>query len=148
MGITLEISNKSDAEFRLKNNLDEIKHLSSRLKQVAKKFGINKIDLHDINLVLEEWFTNLILHGGASHGNKEIKVKIRVTEEKVYIEVTDEGKYFNPKEFNLPDLNQPLEKRIPGGIGLHLILKLMDKINYKQEDGKNVLRLEKFRSID
>jgi serine/threonine-protein kinase RsbW len=144
----VEDINKFTAEFRLKSQLEDINQLSSHLEQISGKFSLNKNDFHDVHLVLEEWFTNLILHGSEGRGKKEIVVQVHVTEEKVILIVTDEGKYFNPKEFTLPDLNQPLEKRVPGGIGLHLIFKLMDKIAYKRENDRNVLRLEKFRSID
>ncbi len=132
-------------EFVLKNNLKELKNLSANLDEYFTRLGLNKLDLHDINLVLEEWFTNLINHG-YEHGDiSKIRITIKVNTKEFFITVSDEGKYFDPREFELPDLNQPLENRDVGGIGLHLIFKLMDSISYHRQNNINILQLQRHR---
>ena len=120
-------------EFSLKNDLNEISRLSSQLKKISVRFVLSKIDSHDINLVLEEWFTNLVRHGYQKSEESEITVRITISDTTCHLTISDEGRYFNPRQFNLPDLNKNLDERVPGGLGLHLIFKLMDSISYKKE---------------
>ena len=44
-----------------------------------------------------------------------------------------------------PDLTLPLEQRTPGGLGIHLMRNVMDRLQYRHEAGHNTLRLEKVR---
>ena len=55
----------------------------------------------------------------------------------------DSGVPFNPLEQADPDVNAPLEQRKIGGLGLFLVRKTMDKLNYVYENGQNVLTVIK-----
>jgi len=59
------------------------------------------------------------------------------------VEVSDNGKPFNPLDHPEPDLNQPLEERPIGGLGIHLIRKFVDQLAYRRDAGRNILTLRK-----
>lgn len=59
------------------------------------------------------------------------------------IVLKDAGVRFNPLEKADPDVNAPIEDRQIGGLGIFLCKNLMDNINYKYEDGCNVLTMQK-----
>ena len=61
----------------------------------------------------------------------------------VVVQVEDEGRPFNPLEAPPVDLDAPIEGRPIGGLGIHLIRSLMDAIEYRHEDGRNVLVMRK-----
>jgi sigma-B regulation protein RsbU (phosphoserine phosphatase) len=50
---------------------------------------------------------------------------------------SDRGRAFNPLENQEPDINLPLEKREPGGLGLLIVKKTMDTMQYNRENGTN-----------
>jgi anti-sigma regulatory factor (Ser/Thr protein kinase) len=50
---------------------------------------------------------------------------------------------FDPTEAGDMDADQPLSERTPGGIGLHLVRKVMDSVTYEHRDGAAYLRLSK-----
>jgi sigma-B regulation protein RsbU (phosphoserine phosphatase) len=56
---------------------------------------------------------------------------------------SDRGRAFNPLEYAEPDINLPLEEREPGGLGLLIVKKTMDTIQYDRENGTNRLTLGK-----
>jgi len=56
---------------------------------------------------------------------------------------SDRGRPFNPLEYAEPDINLPLEEREPGGLGLLIVRKTMDTIEYNRENGTNRLTLGK-----
>ncbi|MBQ3732433.1 MAG: ATP-binding protein [Bacteroidales bacterium] len=59
------------------------------------------------------------------------------------IELRDAGTPFNPLEKEDPDVNQSAEEREVGGLGIFLCKKMMDSIEYRYEDGNNVLTMTK-----
>jgi len=59
--------------------------------------------------------------------------------------VIDNGHPFDPTAAPEPDLSLPLERRRPGGLGIHLMRSMMDRVHYRRSDGSNILRLEKAR---
>lgn len=59
------------------------------------------------------------------------------------IELRDAGIPFNPLEQDEPDISLSAEDRKIGGLGIFLCKKMMDSINYRYEDGNNVLTMTK-----
>jgi anti-sigma regulatory factor (Ser/Thr protein kinase) len=55
----------------------------------------------------------------------------------------DKGRPFNPLEYPEPDINLPLEQRQTGGLGLLIVKKTMDTIQYRGENGINCLEFSK-----
>ena len=55
----------------------------------------------------------------------------------------DKGKAFDPLLVCKPDITAPLSQRRPGGLGIHIVKKLMDSVSYRYEDGQNILTIEK-----
>jgi serine/threonine-protein kinase RsbW len=57
--------------------------------------------------------------------------------------VEDDGQPFNPLEAPEVDTTKPLEERTIGGLGIHIVRKLMDGLEYQRHEGKNLLVLKK-----
>ena len=60
--------------------------------------------------------------------------------------VEDDGKPFNPLEAEDPAVSQDLDSINIGGLGIHLVKKMMDDIDYQRVKGKNRLILKKCMS--
>jgi serine/threonine-protein kinase RsbW len=118
-----------------------------RLNRVVRQFG----DLHEIpsrtlyavNLALDEVLTNVVRHGFDDHTGQELVAHLAARSDELTTEVTDPGRAFNPLEVAPPDLTAPLAERALGGLGIHLVRSLMDSVEYRRENGKNVLTLRK-----
>ena len=59
------------------------------------------------------------------------------------IELRDAGVPFNPLEKADPDVTLPADEREVGGLGIYLCKKMMDSIEYRYEDGNNLLIMKK-----
>lgn len=94
-----------------------------------------------ISLVVDELAQNVVDYAyNDAPGDVEVAVISR--DETVVIEITDEGKPFDPlTEAPDPDLTSPLESRPIGGLGVHLTKTLMDDVEYRRESGQNRLRI-------
>jgi serine/threonine-protein kinase RsbW len=59
------------------------------------------------------------------------------------VTVTDDGHPFNPLDLPEPDTSLPMEDRPIGGLGIHLLRKMSDRMEYERRDGKNQVTLRK-----
>ena len=94
-------------------------------------------------LALEELVTNSIKYGYDDQDEHVIQVQVELALEGVTIVVEDDGHPFNPLEQVEPDMNLPLDQRPIGGLGLHLLRKLSDRMDYAWQNGRNRVTLHK-----
>ena len=66
-----------------------------------------------------------------------------LVDNELVVKVEDDGREFNPLELPEPDLEQKLEERPIGGLGIHLVRNLMDELDYKRTHNKNILTMKK-----
>jgi serine/threonine-protein kinase RsbW len=59
------------------------------------------------------------------------------------VEIIDDGIPFDPTSLKKPDLTLPAEERPIGGLGIFLITKIMDSVNYTRNNNQNILTLIK-----
>jgi serine/threonine-protein kinase RsbW len=72
-------------------------------------------------------------------------VRLSAEPGEIKAEVEDDGEPFNPLEAPEPDTEKSLEERTIGGLGIHLVRKLMDRLEYKREGERNLLTVRKYR---
>ena len=118
-----------------------------RLNQLVRRFGelheIPSRALYAVNLALDEVVTNVVLYGFEISAGQEVAVRVETTGDDLRSEVVDGGREFNPLDAPLPDLTAALEERALGGLGIHLVRSLMDRVEYRRENAKNVLTMRK-----
>jgi anti-sigma regulatory factor (Ser/Thr protein kinase) len=95
------------------------------------------------NLAIEELVTNCIKYGYADAAEHIIEVELKLSRGELVITVTDDGRPFNPLTAPEPDTNLPVLERPIGGLGLQLLRKMSDRMDYARTDGKNQLTLRK-----
>ena len=94
-----------------------------------------------IAIAVEEVFVN-IAHYAYGSELGEVLIRIAVSEEAV-IEFEDKGKPYNPLEKDDPDITMGAEERELGGLGIFMVKNIMDEVEYRQEEHKNILRIQK-----
>ena len=76
-------------------------------------------------------------------GKVKIVSQLKDNPERLCIEFSDQGVPFNPLEKPDPDITLSAEERNIGGLGIFLTKKFMDKVEYRFENGSNILYIEK-----
>ena len=97
----------------------------------------------EINLGLDELFTNIISYGFEDESEHQIKFSLAKAEETLVVEIEDDGIPFNPLDANGPGVARDLDSIDIGGLGIHLVKKMMDDIDYQRVEGRNKLILKK-----
>ncbi len=116
------------------DNLLEVRDFVS---DAAKQFGFSDEDIANIVLAVDEACTNIIKHAYQYAPDKEISVSIVRNNGTFEVRIKDNGKNFDPNVLRPPDLKQNLSHHRRGGLGVYLMKKLMDKVEYHFTEGKS-----------
>jgi serine/threonine-protein kinase RsbW len=131
-------------EVKLHKDLSELDRLHRTLTEFGGQHGLPDNVLHDLKLALEEIVTNIISYGYTDSREHEIRVRLGIEPAQVRVEVEDNGKPFNLLEAPEADTIKSVEDRAIGGLGIHLVRKLTDGLEYRRHEGKNLLVMRKY----
>jgi serine/threonine-protein kinase RsbW len=134
---------RNNLSFKLKNNISELDKLGRKLSTFGNKIGLSKKCIFQINLALDELFTNIVSYGFPDESPQWISVALSHVNGKIRVEMEDTGIPFDPASAETPDPITEIENCKVGGLGLHLVKKIMDEITYQRCDEKNITTLVK-----
>jgi anti-sigma regulatory factor (Ser/Thr protein kinase) len=110
----------------------------------AEVHGLPLQSIFNVNLALDEVVTNIIRYAYNDNGLPHpIVVRLTFEEGVLAARVEDDGRAFNPLEAPAPDIDAPIEERPIGGLGIHLARSVMDSVEYRRDDGRNVFIMRK-----
>ena len=108
----------------------------------AEQHGIDPGDRNRVTILLEELVTNLYAHGSVERsGGCTAEIALSLEQDRLSIEFSDNGKPFDPLAHPLPDLEVPVEARLPGKLGLHILRAFVDEAIYRRNGDRNVLQM-------
>ena len=119
--------------FELKSDLDELETLCQHLNHFGEITGLSEACIHDMNICLDEMFTNIVSYGFEDDLEHIISFTINLDNLELTLIIEDDG-------ITPPDL---IDVRIVG-LGIHIVRKLMNAISYKRESNKNKFTMTKF----
>lgn len=100
--------------------------------------------MHQIDMAVDEIFSNIALYAyNGRAGSAAVQVEINERTPAAILTFTDKGKPFNPLEREDPDVTLPAAERELGGLGIYLVKKTMDQMEYEYRKGTNRLRIVK-----
>jgi serine/threonine-protein kinase RsbW len=121
--------------------LEYFEEFQTSIAQYAREQGFGPKQIGEIELVLEEALVN-VFHYAYQETKGEVEVVCQVDpEERLVIEIIDQGVPFNPLLKDDPDLALDISERNIGGLGIYFIKTLMDDVYYRREGDKNILTL-------
>ena len=129
--------------FGLKNDLAELDVLRHHVENFGQTVGLSENCLFEINLCLDELFTNIVSYGFDDDRHHLIQFTLQLDGDVLVLDVEDGGIPFNPldkKESRVPFDQKNIKI---GGLGIHIVKKLTNDICYQRSRGKNHLTLKK-----
>ncbi len=127
----------------LRNHLSELGRMSEAVSAWCRENAVSAAAEFQVTLALDEIVSNVIRYGWKDDGEHQLHVRLSRLENELRVEVEDDGTPFNPLEVPAADVNRPLDERPVGRLGIHLVRQVMDGLDYRRLDGKNLLVMKK-----
>ena len=124
-----------------------LSELRGFLQEQLDKTTLSEIVRHQVTLAVEEVCANLIIHSHGCNPKDHIFLEVKDLKDKLIFEITDSGEAFNLLDYEVPDLKKVMIEKRKGGLGIILVKRIMDEIQFESSNGINICRLIKwFRS--
>ena len=115
---------------KFKRSFDGLRNIVAMTETIFREAGLQAELRHVVDLATEELFVNMVTYNTES--DDDILIEMRSHEHGVEVSLTDYNvNRFDPTVAGQVDVDAPLDERAPGGLGLYLVLKMVDSIHYE-----------------
>jgi anti-anti-sigma factor len=125
----------------------EIARVNVAFAEFADAHGLPASVRRSMHVALDELLTNTCEYGFAGQegrrGGGEVTVEAELSTDRVSVTLTDDGRPFDPFGVSAPDTALPVEERRIGGLGIHLVRRMMDEVSYHRRADRNIVVLTK-----
>ena len=128
---------------RIENDLSEIAKVDEKLDELAERFGMPPAIAATFHIIFDDLLNNVISYGFNDDQRHFIDISLELTANSLIVSIADDGMPFNPLAETAPDTKLSIEDRQIGGLGIHLVINMVDDISYRRTADKNVLTLTK-----
>lgn len=128
-----------DIAITVNPTMETVSQIAAFVEEEMEKLEISPKISMKLMIAVDEIYSNIIRYSGAS----EATIKIEKTEKELYFWFIDNGKPYNPLDAEEPDITKSSEDRKIGGLGIFMVRKMLNNVEYKYIDGKNILKLTK-----
>lgn len=111
--------------------------VSEFAKSLTEKLAVVPKVANKVSIAVDEIYSNIINYSGAELATISYEIK----DGRLYITLTDDGIPYNPLEAEEPDITLSAEERKIGGLGIFMVKKMTESMEYTYEDEKNILKL-------
>lgn len=123
----------------MRNSLKELAALIDKASAFLESQSLPGPAYYKASLVLEEVLTNIVKYGFEDALEHEISVLLAVDDADLVIRFVDDGREFDPLAVPPPAMKESLEESSEGGLGVYLVRKSVNSIEYYRDQSKNVL---------
>ena len=117
-------------EQKFKRSFAELKNIVTMTETIFRQEGLQADLRNVVDLATEELFVNMVTYD--TETDEDILIEMVPHEHGIEVSLTDYNVgRFDPTSAGNVDVNAPLEERTPGGLGLYLVLKMVDSIHYE-----------------
>lgn len=140
------MKNEIDIQIKVPNQtryLSLIGRIGEDLARQLQGFKGDREDLaNQLNVVLTEAMVNAIRHANAGDPDKQVDIRITISDNELLLQVFDQGQGFDLNSIQDPDFDEE-ELLETGGRGIYIMRALMDSVVYRKIPGGNVLEIRK-----
>ncbi len=135
-----------EKQMRVPAHIDYLSEIRDFITNLGDRHRLSDTIIKSFKLAIDEAATNVIRHAYRDveePGNLTLRATIR--KESMTVCIIDQGKFFDPRNVKDPDLDRYVKMGKKGGLGVFLMRKIMDDVEYRATDEGNMLCLTKNR---
>lgn len=133
-------------ELKVPADISNLGKMRDFISKIGRKYGVSDTVINSFKMAIDEAGTNIIRHAYRDWEGF-ITIRMIIRETNVTVSLIDQGRTFDPRNVKDPDLNRYVDIGKKGGLGIFIIRKVIDDINYRKTVEGNELRLTKNREI-
>lgn len=123
---------------KFKRSFDELKNIVTMTEVLFREEGLPPGLRNVVDLATEELFVNMVTYN--TETNEDILIQMEPHEYGVEVRLTDyDVERFDPTVVGPIDVDAPLDERTPGGLGLYLVMKMVDSIHYEYRNRQSTI---------
>lgn len=111
----------------------------------AVSAGFSESEVEKLKIAVDEACTNVIEHAYGGKKEHAIDIALIVEPDRLTVRIRDTGSRFDPDVYREPDLLQFAKSKKAGGFGVHIMRKLMDRVEFRTRGDVNECCLVKYR---
>ena len=135
MASSVEAPTGNTLKLSIKNEVSEFKALNASLAQFLAAHEVPSRAAYTVDLAVEELVMNVIRYAFIDDDTHSIDIEIEIDGDQVVLRIADEGRPFDPREN--PELDLDADDRQVGGLGLYLVVDMVDMLKYQRVDEQN-----------
>ncbi|MFD1185423.1 ATP-binding protein [Pontibacter rugosus] len=120
-----------------------LKLIRDFVTEYLRTLALSDILMNQIVLAVDEICANLIIHANHENPEKHITLTIHKLKGQVKFEITDEGVAFERSNYKEPNIEEHIRIGKKGGVGIALVNRIMDKVEFSTKGNKNICLLYK-----
>jgi len=124
-------------------DLGEVARVQAALAEFAQAHAVPAPIRRSVSVALDELLTNTISYGFAGREGGEVAIAVELGADRLSVTLTDDGKPFDPFGAAAPDTAGSVAERQMGGLGIHLVRRMMDEVSYQRRADRNVVVMAK-----
>jgi serine/threonine-protein kinase RsbW len=132
--------------YRFPARFEYLDDVRSHVAAVARAAGFSDKSVYAVQLAADEAASNIIEHAYVGEPDAWFEMNCEFSDDRLVVTFTDHGKSFDFSKVQKPDVKADLSDRRIGGLGVYLMQKLMDNVQYRSTGSENVLTLIKRKS--
>ena len=114
------------------------------VEQTLSSYSISDIEVHKLVLAVDEVCANLIIHANNCNTDEHLELVVDVNpKSQITFIIKDKGIGFDMTHYEEPELDELVSSKRKGGLGLKLVKRIMDKIEFSTEKNHNICKLVK-----
>jgi len=128
----------------ISSEMKNLSAISDMVSNFAKEAGLSDDDTFALQMATDEACANVIEHAYNGRPDGIVRIECRLADDEVILIIRDRGQPFDPQSVPRPDMTAPLSKRHEGALGLYLMEKLMDVVQFEFDPNRgNTLIMKK-----
>lgn len=133
-------------ELNVSSQIENLGVISDFITSAASQFGLDEDQAFAVQMAVDEACANVIEHAYAGRTDGNIQIRTELVNDQVVVTIHDHGQPFDPTAVLPPDVCAPIEEQEDRCLGLFLMGKLMDSVDFQFDAAHgNLLTMTKRR---
>jgi len=137
--VALKILPIRETDLTVAAQLDQLDRVLAFVDRCLDKNLCQSKEREQIRIVLDELFSNIVQYSGS----KRVRITCQTDKTGVSLSLRDKGIPYDPFSVPEPDITLAAEERQSGGLGVLIVKQLMDEVDYRFEEGENIVTIYK-----